>query len=72
MRAHLAADVPVGVLLSGGVDSSLVTALADTPLQTFSVGFDVEDFDELAGARAVAERYGTDPSRAAARAGGGA
>ena len=59
VRAHLAADVPVGVLLSGGVDSSLVTALADTPLQTFSVGFDVEDFDELAGARAVAERYGT-------------
>ncbi|HEX6023175.1 MAG TPA: asparagine synthase (glutamine-hydrolyzing) [Solirubrobacter sp.] len=59
VRAHLAADAPVGVLLSGGVDSGLVTALADAPVRTFSVGFDVEDFDELAAARAVAERYGT-------------
>lgn len=60
VRAHLQADAPVGVLLSGGVDSSLVTALAHTPLKTFSVGFDVAAFDELAGAREVAERYGTD------------
>jgi asparagine synthase (glutamine-hydrolysing) len=58
VRAHLAADTPVGVLLSGGLDSSLVTALAGN-VRTFSVGFDVADFDELAGARTVAERYGT-------------
>ena len=60
VRAHLAADAPVGVLLSGGVDSSLITALAGAPLKTFSVGFDVASFDELASARSVAERYGTD------------
>ena len=60
VRAHLAADVPVGVLLSGGVDSSLITALAGTQLKTFSIGFDVAAFDELAGAREVAERYGTE------------
>ena len=60
MRAHLQADAPVGVLLSGGIDSGLVTALAGAPVKTFSVGFDVAAFDELAGARAVAERYGTD------------
>ncbi|MDA0174120.1 asparagine synthase (glutamine-hydrolyzing) [Solirubrobacter taibaiensis] len=60
VRAHLQADAPVGVLLSGGIDSGLVTALAGAPVKTFSVGFDVAAFDELAGARAVAERYGTD------------
>lgn len=59
--AHRDADAEVGVLLSGGVDSSLITALAARPgLKTFSVGFDVAAFDELASARAVAERYGTD------------
>ena len=57
---HLDADAPVGVLLSGGVDSSLITALAPGRLKTFSVGFDVAAFDELAGARSVAERFGTD------------
>ena len=61
VRTHLAADAPVGVLLSGGIDSSLVTALAGgAPLRTFSVGFDVAAFDELEAARAVAQRYGTD------------
>jgi asparagine synthase (glutamine-hydrolysing) len=64
VRAHLTADVPVGVLLSGGVDSGALTAFAaaEAPsrIRTFSVGFEEASFDELAGARRVAERYSTD------------
>ncbi len=63
VRAHLIADVPVGVLLSGGVDSGTLAALAaeqsSEAVRTFSIGFEEASFDELAGARAVAERYGT-------------
>src|SRR5438132_4381858 len=63
VRAHLVSDVPVGVLLSGGVDSGTLAALAaqesSEPVRTFSIGFEEESFDELAGARAVASRYGT-------------
>ena len=63
VRAHLVADVPVGVLLSGGVDSSLLAALAaeesGEQLRTFSIGFEESSFDERADARLVAERYGT-------------
>jgi asparagine synthase (glutamine-hydrolysing) len=64
VRAHLVSDVPVGVLLSGGVDSSALTALAaaETPgrVSTFTIGFEERSFDELDGARLVARRYGTD------------
>jgi asparagine synthase (glutamine-hydrolysing) len=64
VRAHLLADVPVGVLLSGGVDSSLLTALASQasprPVRTFSIGFRERSFNELELAREVARRYGTD------------
>jgi asparagine synthase (glutamine-hydrolysing) len=64
VRAHLVSDVPVGVLLSGGIDSSVLAALAaeelSEPLRTFSIGFEERSFDELADARLVAERYGTD------------
>jgi asparagine synthase (glutamine-hydrolysing) len=63
VRAHLIADVPVGVLLSGGIDSAVITALAaeesSEPVHTFSVGFEERSFDELDGARAVASLYGT-------------
>ena len=63
VRAHLVADVPVGVLLSGGVDSGALAALAaeesSEPVRTFSIGFEEASFDELSGARAVAARYGT-------------
>src|SRR5438132_6559762 len=63
VRAHLVSDVPVGVLLSGGVDSALLAALAASessePLRTFSIGFEERSFDELDDARRVAERYGT-------------
>jgi asparagine synthase (glutamine-hydrolysing) len=64
VRAHLIADVPVGVLLSGGVDSGALTAFAaaEAPkrIKTFSIGFEEASFDELAEARRVAQRYGTD------------
>jgi asparagine synthase (glutamine-hydrolysing) len=63
VRAHLLADVPVGVLLSGGIDSSVLAALAaqepGEPVRTFSIGFEERSFDELSDARLVAERYGT-------------
>jgi asparagine synthase (glutamine-hydrolysing) len=63
VRAHLVSDVPVGVLLSGGIDSATLTALAaeeaSEPVRTFSIGFEERSFDELADARLVAERYGT-------------
>jgi asparagine synthase (glutamine-hydrolysing) len=63
VRAHLIADVPVGVLLSGGVDSSLLAALAaqesGEPVHTFSIGFEERSFDELDDARSVAAMYGT-------------
>jgi asparagine synthase (glutamine-hydrolysing) len=64
VRAHLVADVPVGVLLSGGVDSAGLAALAsgcqEEPVKTFSIGFEESSFNELDRARLVAERYGTD------------
>jgi asparagine synthase (glutamine-hydrolysing) len=63
VRAHLLADVPVGVLLSGGVDSSLLAALAaqesSEAVHTFTIGFAERSFDERGDARLVAERYGT-------------
>jgi asparagine synthase (glutamine-hydrolysing) len=63
VRAHLVSDVPVGVLLSGGVDSALLAAFAaeasSEPVRTFTIGFRERSFDETADARRVAERYGT-------------
>ena len=61
---HLLSDVPVASFLSGGIDSSIVTAIAaqklEHKLQTYSVGFDLAEFDESAIAKEIAERYGTD------------
>ena len=65
VERRLVADVPLGVLLSGGVDSSLVVALlaeAGKTLETFSIGFEgVDDLegDEFRYSDAVAERFGT-------------
>ncbi|MGC4083361.1 MAG: asparagine synthase (glutamine-hydrolyzing), partial [Vicinamibacterales bacterium] len=63
VRSHMVADVPVGALLSGGVDSSLVVshmaAAATAPVHTFSIGFDDPKLDESAEARAVAAHLGT-------------
>jgi len=67
VNEHLLSDVPVASFLSGGIDSSIVTALAaqklEKKLQTFAVGFDVAEFDETAIAQEIAERYRTDHHR---------
>src|SRR5438309_6109421 len=64
VKAHLLADVPVGVLLSGGVDSAALAALAAQEtaeaVHTFTIGFAEKSFDERDDARLVAERYGTE------------
>ncbi|HKX03979.1 MAG TPA: asparagine synthase (glutamine-hydrolyzing) [Methylomirabilota bacterium] len=64
VKSHMVSDVPIGAFLSGGVDSSSVVALmaqaSSAPIRTFSIGFAEADFDELAFARRVATRYGTD------------
>jgi asparagine synthase (glutamine-hydrolysing) len=64
VSAHLLSDVPVGVLLSGGVDSAALAALAaqesPEPVHTFTIGFAERSFDERADARQVADRYGTE------------
>lgn len=62
---RMVSDVPFGVLLSGGVDSSLNVALMselmDRPVTTFTVGYEThEEFNEFHFARKLAERYGTD------------
>ena len=63
VRKRLVADVPLGALLSGGIDSSIVVALmaqaSSQPVRTFTVGFPDVRYDERAYARAVASRYGT-------------
>lgn len=65
VRRRMIADVPLGSFLSGGYDSSLISAIAQeqlgsTPLQTFSIGFEEKDYDESPYAAAIAEYLGTD------------
>ena len=64
VRMRLVSDVPLGVLLSGGVDSSSVAAFAvrasNEPVKTFSISFAEASFDESAYARGVAKFLGTD------------
>ncbi|MES1247553.1 MAG: asparagine synthase C-terminal domain-containing protein, partial [Actinomycetota bacterium] len=63
MRRRLVADVPLGALLSGGIDSAIVVSqmaqAAAGPVRTFTVGFADERYDERTYARAVAERWST-------------
>jgi asparagine synthase (glutamine-hydrolysing) len=64
VRIRLISDVPLGALLSGGVDSSVVIALmarhSSTRIKTFSIGFSSEDFNETDHARVVAQHFGTE------------
>lgn len=68
VRKRLVADVEVGAFLSGGIDSSLVCALAqplmDRPLKTYTIGFTDPAFDESRYAEAIARFLGTDHHRA--------
>lgn len=63
-KKRLVADVPVGIFLSGGIDSSLVTAIlakhTSHRLKTFTIGFHEKGFDESSWARKIAEKLGTE------------
>jgi asparagine synthase (glutamine-hydrolysing) len=64
VRIRLISDVPLGALLSGGVDSSIIVALmarvSAGPVKTFTIGFEAEQFNEAEYARMVSEKFGTD------------
>lgn len=63
-KYRLVSDVPVGLFLSGGIDSSIVAALlqkhVSTPIKTFTIGFQEKKYDEARYAREIAEYLGTD------------
>lgn len=64
VKLRMISDVPIGALLSGGVDSSAVVAImarfSDKPIKTFSIGFEEKEYSELKYAKIVGERFNTE------------
>ncbi len=64
VSGQMVSDVPLGVFLSGGLDSSTLVALmsevSERPVRTFSIGFEEASYSELPAARLIASRFGTD------------
>ncbi|MCS0000028.1 asparagine synthase (glutamine-hydrolyzing) [Vibrio alginolyticus] len=64
IEEKMSSDVPLGAFLSGGVDSSLITAImqskSETPIKTFTIGFDVEGYNEAEFAREISDYLGTE------------
>jgi asparagine synthase (glutamine-hydrolysing) len=64
VKMHLISDVPLGIFLSGGLDSGTIVAIASefssNPVKTFSIGFEDDDYNELDNVRLVADRFDTE------------
>jgi len=63
IKKRLVSDVPIGIFLSGGIDSSLITAIASKlkkNVKTFSIGFSEKNYNEIKYARIISEKFDTD------------